>query len=205
MRFSGVYVDKCDNGFEINQRAYIERLEPISLDADYVQLRLARAKLSWLAHSRPDICALLSKLVQVTEKSFHKTHVKTFNSTVKYLHSSKNSTLCIRKLDLDTLHIRTFSDPSFATNRGHTSQLGYIIRLCNKYDNACILHYASYKSRRVARSVLGAETYAFADANDFAYCTKKDLEAILESNVHLTMFADSKSLFDVIMKCSQTQ
>ncbi len=36
---SGVYVDKCDNGFEIHQRAYIERLEPIPLDAGYMQLR----------------------------------------------------------------------------------------------------------------------------------------------------------------------
>ena len=51
----------------------------------------------------------------------------------------------------------------------------YIVVLCDKYDNANILHYVSHKSRRVTRSVLGAETYAFADAFDFAYCAKKDL------------------------------
>ncbi len=111
----------------------------------------------------------------------------------------------MRKLDLDTLHIRDYSNASFATNLRHTLQLGYIIIPCDKDDNASILHYASYKSRRVARSVLGAKTYAFAGAYDFAYGAEKDLEAILERKVHLTMFTDSKILFDVITKCSQTQ
>ena len=124
MRFSEGYIDKCADGFEILQRAYIERLEPILLGTDYVQLVRARAKLSWLAHSRFDFTAVLSKIAQVTEESYDRSHVKTINSTVKYLHSLKNLTLRMRKLDLDTLHIRDYSDASFATNRGHTSQLG---------------------------------------------------------------------------------
>ena len=77
--------------------------------------------------------------------------------------------------------------------------------LYGKSSNACILHCASYRSRKVARSVLRAETYAFADVYGFSDCIKSDLEAILERNVHLTMFVDSKSLFHVIKKCSQTQ
>ncbi len=36
MRVSGVYVNECDNGFEILQRAYIERLDSIPLNADFV-------------------------------------------------------------------------------------------------------------------------------------------------------------------------
>ncbi len=116
MRFSGGYVEKCADGFEILQRACIERLEPIPLETDYVQLVRARAELSWFAHSRSDFSAVLSKLAQVTEESYDRSHVKTFNSTVKYLH--------MRKLDLDTLNIRAYSDASFTTNRDHTSQLG---------------------------------------------------------------------------------
>ncbi len=153
-----------------------------------------------LAHSTPDICAVLSNHAQDTEESFERFHIITYNSTVTY-----NFILRMRKLDLDTLHVIAYSDASFATSLGHTSQLGYIIILCDKDDNAGILHYASCKSRKVARFVLGAETYAFANAYDFSYCPKNDLEAILERNVHLTMFIDSKSLFDVITKCSQTQ
>ena len=77
--------------------------------------------------------------------------------------------------------------------------------LCDEHDNASLLHFTSYKSRRVTRSVLGAETYAFADAYDFAYCAKRNLEAMLDHRVPLHMFTDSKSLFDVITKSFQTK
>ena len=77
--------------------------------------------------------------------------------------------------------------------------------LCDKQGSACILHYSSYKRRRVARSVLGAEIYAFADACDFAYCAKRDLESILDRTVPLEIYTNSRSLFDLLNKCSQTQ
>ncbi len=178
MRFSGVYVDKLRDGFEIHQRAYIDRLEKLPRDADFTQLPKSRAQLSWLVHSRPDICVTASKLAQVTEKTFERKHVNMFNTAVNYLVESRGLSLQMRKLDMDSLHIRAYADASFATNHNLTSQLGYIVLLCDKWENYCTLHYASYKSRRVARSVLGAETYAFADAYDFAYCAKKDLLTI---------------------------
>ena len=53
--------------------------------------------------------------------------------------------------------------------------------------------------------MLGAETYAFADAFDLAYCAKTDLEKLLDRRVSLSVFTDSKSLFDVIAKSSHTQ
>ncbi len=52
----------------------------------------------------------------------------------------------MRKVDLNTLHIRNYSDTAFATNLGHTSQLGWFIMLCDEDENTCILQYASYKS-----------------------------------------------------------
>ena len=57
----------------------------------------------------------------------------------------------------------------------------------------------------MARSVLGAEAYAFADAFDFADCAKRDREKLLDRRVSLSIFTDSKSLFVAITKCSQTQ
>ncbi len=91
----------------------------------------------------------------------------------------------MRKLHIDFPHILAYADASFATNHNLTSQLGYIFLLCDKWDNACTLHYASYKSRRVARSILDAEKYAFAGACDFSYCAKKDLETVLDRTVPL--------------------
>ena len=205
MRFSGVYIDRSHNGFNIHQRPYIDRLKPLTSDTNFVLLQQYRAQLSWLIHSSPDVCVVASKLAQVTEKSFNISHVKQYNSTVRYLQDTSHLSLRTRKLDPESLHVRAYTDASFSTNPDHSSQLGYILLLADKLDNACVLHYASYKSRRVVRSVLGAETYAFADAFDFAYCAKIDLETLLDSFVSLSIFTDSKSLFDVITKCSHTQ
>lgn len=71
---------------------------------------------------------------------------------------------------MEILHAHSSSDASFATNVDHLSQLDYTFVLSDEHNNVCVHHYASYKSCKVARSVLGAENYAFADAYDFANC-----------------------------------
>ncbi len=80
-----------------------------------------------------------------------------FNKTIDYLLESRDLSLHMQKLDFESLHFRLYADASLATSLDHTSQLRYIVLLCDKLDNACVVHYTSYKSHRVARSVLGAE------------------------------------------------
>ncbi len=109
------------------------------------------------------------------------------------------------KLDPKSLHIRAYTDASFSNNPDHSSQLVYIVLLADKHNNACVLHYASCRSHKVARSVLGAETYAFAEAFNFACCAKRDLEMLLDRCVSLTILTDSKNFFDVITKCFKIQ
>ena len=46
--------------------------------------------------------------------------------------------------------------------------------------------------------------YAFADAFDYSYTMKHDLENILRKTIPLKMLTDSKSIFDVITKPSTT-
>lgn len=107
-------------------------------------------------------------------------------------------------LDLKSLHLRIYADASFENNSDLTSQLSYIVLLCDGYGKCNILHYGSYKSRRVTRSVLGAEVYALADAFDHAYAMRYDLEIILGQRILLQIFTDSMSLFDMIFKNSTT-
>eukprot|EP00737_Agarophyton_chilense_P004282 gb/GEZJ01005307.1/.p2 GENE.gb/GEZJ01005307.1/~~gb/GEZJ01005307.1/.p2 ORF type:complete len:145 (+),score=18.34 gb/GEZJ01005307.1/:960-1394(+) len=63
-----------------------------------------------------------------------------------------------------------------------------------------IIHYSSYKSRRLVRSTMGAELYAFCDAFDNAYLLKRELQSMLNENVPLNMLTDSDSVFKSIMK-----
>ena len=193
MRFSSVYIDRSYNGFNILHRLYIDRLKPLLSDENFVLLRQYRAQLSWLIHSRSNVFLVARKLAQDTEKPFNISHVKQYNTTVGYLQNKPHLSLRMGKLDPESLHVRAYTDASFSTNPDHSSQLLYIVLLANKHVNACVLHYIRSKSLRVARSVLGAETYAFAEAFDFAYCAKIDLEKLLDRRISLCIFTDPKA------------
>ena len=71
-------------------------------------------------------------------------------------------------LERDDVRIVGYSDAAYANNRDLTSQLGRIILLMDKSNNAIPVSFKSYKSRRVTRSVLAAEAIAFADMFDDA-------------------------------------
>lgn len=74
---------------------------------------------------------------------------------MKYLRDTKDVSLRMRKLEFDSLHIRSYADASFATNAYLNLQLVYIVVLSDKDDSCCVLHYASYKSGRAARFCAG--------------------------------------------------
>ncbi len=100
MRFSGVYIDWSDSGFNIHQRSYIDPPKPLPSDANFILLRQYRGQLSWLIHSRPVVYVVANKLVQVTEKSFNISHMKQYNTTVRYLLDTRHLSLRICKLIL---------------------------------------------------------------------------------------------------------
>lgn len=188
----------------MHQSSYIERLKELNVLAIFEQFCSARAHLTCLIHTRPDICAAAKMLVQVTEESMDIKHVKEFNKVVKHLKTSSIQRLRMQKVDRKYLHLRVYADFSFANNSDLTSQLGYIVLLAEKFGKCNILHYASYRIRRTNRSVLVTEVYAFADAFEFPYRMRHDLENLLGQRIPLQMFTDSKSLFDVIKKNSTT-
>lgn len=146
----------------------------------------------------------MNKSTQITEKDFGKKSIEEINKIVKYAHKNTSRGLLQQKLDLDSLHLRVYTDGSFADNPDLSTQLGCLILLCDKYGKCNVLHFSSYKSRRVVRSVLGSETYAFTDGMDFALILKKDIEDMIQKKIGIRIFTDSKSLFDAITKNSVT-
>lgn len=73
-------------------------------------------QLTWLIHTKPDIFADASTLAQVTKNTFKLDHVEKFIIVVKYLKSTKNRTIIMNKLDIDSLHTRAYVDESLAKN-----------------------------------------------------------------------------------------
>lgn len=92
----------------------------------------------------------------------------------------------------------------FATNDDLSSQLGFVVLLCDASDRCHILDFSSRKSKRVVRSILGGEVYAFSDGFDGAFMLRHDLQVIYKKAIPLQMFTDSLQMFDVITKASST-
>lgn len=61
-----------------------------------------------------------------------------------------------------------------------------------------------YNARRLALSILGSELISFVDAYDMAYSIQHDLQGIMNKRVHLTVYADRLSLFDVLTETNMT-
>lgn len=149
--------------------------------------------------------AASNMLYQVKTESFGIKEIKDSNKVVKNVKKTVKQGIWIQKLDREPLHLLVYSYALLANNQCFTtSQLGYSFLLSENFHRCNLLHYASYKSRRVCRSVLGAEVYAFTDSFEYAYVMRHGLKEVLEQRVALQMFTNAHSLFDVIVKNSTT-
>ena len=202
--FTGLQVKDGNYSKSLSQSEFIGRLELLKPDCSFEDFRSTRAKLNWLTNTRPDIAFSVSRSSAVTSNTFQSNHIRDINRVIKHLKKTKYRSLRFPKLDQDSLRITTHSDASFSNNDDNSSQIRFIILLSDATNNCAILRYSSYKSRRIARSSMAAETFAFADAFDAAYAIKFDLEKLLNKSIPLLMLTDSKALFDVITRSKYT-
>lgn len=99
---------------------------------------------------------------------------------------------------MDTLRIRAYADASFAGNKDLSSQVGFVILLCDASDHSHVLSYGSRESKRAVRSAMAGEMYALTAALDEAFIVRYDLEELYHRHIPLSLFTDSKQAFDVI-------
>lgn len=69
------------------------------------------------------------------------------NDIIKHLTSYPKKLLRYKKLDVDSLQLKVFSDRSFNGNEDGYFQVGYIILLTDNHNNANLLDYASIKAQ----------------------------------------------------------
>lgn len=203
--FYGLQIRTRDpDHFAISQPYYTRNLRLTPLDADFNTFKRDRALLAWLTHSRPDLACFANRAAQVSEKTFGAHKVRELNRGVRLAQKRHPNFLSYRKLELESVHIRVYSDAAFATNDDLSSQLGFLILLADENDRCHIIEYASKKSKRVVRSIMGGETYAFMEAFDAVYSLKDDLAALLDRKLEIRMMTDSKQLFDAITRGRRT-
>ena len=118
--------------------------------------------------------------------------------------NTKENGLTYVNLDLNTCRIVLLSDASFANNVDLKSQLGYLILLVDGSNKCNILHYGSNRCKRVCRSVMAAELHALTLGFDYAIIIREMLNEILGRMLKIEAMIDSKTVFNVIAKDSQT-
>jgi hypothetical protein len=204
-KYVGVEVETKENEFLLHQNSYLKRLVPLAAESSFKAFSSFRQNLRWLVSTRPDIACAVGMATQVTQQMFEKNpveEVKAVNRVLTYLKKNPSMPLRYPKLQKESLTLQVFSDASFANSRDGTSQLGYVVFMMDKDKNCQLILWSSHKSKRVTRSVVGAETMALADAFDAAYSLKHDLQAMLGHEVPITIYTDSLSLFDVLTKAT---
>jgi hypothetical protein len=146
---------------------YICRLQLLPIDASFEKYRCLRAKLPWICNARPDVCAFVSIVGSITERTFSgRFDIKAINDKVTHLQRTNELRLRFPHLDLSSLHLLVYTDAAFQNREDGGSQCGYIVLLSDARKCQCIIAYHSEKTKRVARSTMAAETLAFADGFD---------------------------------------
>lgn len=102
------------------------------------------------------------------------------------------------------MHLRIYTDSSFANNADGTTQLGYVILIADRFGNASIISFRSYKCRRRVRSILGGEAIAFIDGFDQGFLLRAQLRALLGRTLPMRILTDSASLYHVMTRATLT-
>jgi hypothetical protein len=212
--FNGLVINTTDNGIQVTQKKQISRICTLNSDfsrEDYIRQRALGAYLATV--SQPEAAFMLSYAAQITEPTWD--DAQFLNRCLQ--HQIVAPGIRFVRLDEASLRLIAYTDSSFANNRDHTSQIGYVIALADKDGNANLIHWQSVKCRRVTRSVLASELYALSLGFDNAATLRSTLDHIFPGscegkggkegsrNIPLTLCVDSKSLYDCLIKLGTTQ
>ena len=159
----------------------MNEIKQIPSDAEFSKFEYVSMKITWLANTRPDKVFETSAYCKSNPSHVWKRYnqnLQTLKKVIKYVHDHKVS-IHIPKLDCHSLRITAYSDAAFANNAELSSHLGRKVLLTDDNHNSIPVSYKSYRSRRVVRSVLSAEVFAFADLFDDAFAICKKLEFVL--------------------------
>ncbi len=198
--FNGSEIRRNEDGtFTLHQKKKLESLTHVTSDEEFSSMRAAVQYIGY--SSRPDICSSAQLLATNTPTSSDK---KKLNNLIDYCRSTSQQGLNFIKLDLESCRLALFTDSSFANGSNFKSQLGFIILLVDKFNNCNILHYGSNRCKRVTRSVMAAEIHALIYGFDSAYITKSMMEEILNREIDIEAYVDSRTTFNVIARSAPT-
>jgi hypothetical protein len=199
-KFNGVTVIEAEKSYFLSQE--IDDLEDAPDDVSFSMFRSIRAKVAYTAHcTRPDLLAYANILSQVTASTFSSKSVASLNELISK--SRVRRPLRYRAIPPVNAEVCVFLDAAFGTNEDHSSQVGIVVCIRDmRSSEVNLIHAASMKSRRVARSALAAETLALSEAFDVGYVIRQSMECLLGCSLPLVLYTDARSLYHLTISLS---
>jgi hypothetical protein len=186
----------------LTQSKKLQELKHAKIGGELVSIRAAMRYIATC--TRPDLaapCQLLAS--RVGDNAPHSVYTA-MNKLVSIARETVQDGLRFVPLDLETVRVVLFSDASFSNAAEYKSQLGFVICLAEVNDNANIVHYGIAKCKRVTRSVMASELHGLVLRFDNAYFVKTMISELLNGDVPIDAFIDSKTVFDTIVKLGTT-
>lgn len=143
---STVLISLSKNVYSITQTEHITRLTQIAEKSfDKAEFFAQRTRGTYVAAvCRSDLTLWFSHASQIVIPD--SAAAKKFNKWIAPTKESPSRVLKFVRIDNSSAEISVFADASFATNRDHTSQFGFVILLADKFYNTNVLHYTSMES-----------------------------------------------------------
>jgi hypothetical protein len=204
LTFNGAQIEKLTNNtLTVSQNDQAKKIELLNTHdisgEEYVSQRARGAYISSVC--QPQVAFGLSHAAQTTNPQ--KDDVDKLNRCLKWQIENKDKGLTFVKLT-GQLRLITFTDASFANNKDHSSQIGYVIVLADNSNNCNIVHWSSVKCKRVTRSVIASELYAMAHGFDTTCALKDTLDKITQRQTPIVICIDSFSLYECLVKLGTT-
>lgn len=102
--------DKGEDGFEMGQEKYANKISMLPTCADYEEFRSLRQKLAWLGHTIQDLIAPVNILSQVTAKTFDISQVRLEIAIVRRAGANMDRGLIKHRLDSNRLKMIVYTD-----------------------------------------------------------------------------------------------
>lgn len=111
----------------------------------------------------------------------------------------------LKKVDIDSVYIATYGDSSLTNSAEISSQMGGIVLLRDKHNNAVPVYWFSRKCPRVLASILAVETITCVTGFDAAFAIRNAFEKTLARQLPLYLYTNSYSLFITVNKCQSVR
>lgn len=209
MKYLGISIAQKPDGIHMDTNRYLKSLKEIDTtglgdksrtlsSTEITSLKKLAGQINWItSQTRMDMAFDNCMLAN----SINKATVQTIFQANKYVRKAIGQTISLRyssQLDISSTRIVAFTDASFANLPDRGSQGAYILFLCDKHGEYCIITWQSRRIRRVVNSTIAAECLAAVEASEAAIHLKSVLQAIIKKDLPISLLCDNRSLVDAV-------